>query len=90
MAQFYATTERDPTLMEPVKFSKRRWVSIEAYTAGEPWSAMNPAAYQIFSEYLMRIHPYNAPTTPQNTYCAPSFLELLSVCAWCRSVRMNL
>ncbi len=49
---FFATTTQDAKLMEPEKFSEWRWVPIEEYLKGEPWSSMNPKAHALIGEFL--------------------------------------
>lgn len=52
---FYCTTTQEPTLMEPEKFSEWKWVPIEEYTKGSPWSEMNPPAHKIISDYIIKL-----------------------------------
>ncbi|GEM_PF-5392376 len=49
-----AIVTRGGRLMEPEKFSEWRWVPIEEYAAGGPYSQMNPAVHAMVSEFLRR------------------------------------
>lgn len=52
---YYCTTEQEPTLMEPEKFSEWKWVPIQDYIAGAPYDEMNPVAHHLNSEFLKQI-----------------------------------
>lgn len=52
---FYCTTEQEPTLMEPEKFSEWRWVPVEEYADGGLWKEMNPIAHKKISEYIFKL-----------------------------------
>ncbi|MEK7519805.1 MAG: NUDIX hydrolase, partial [Patescibacteria group bacterium] len=49
---FYCTTDQEPKLMEPEKFSEWKWVLIEEYLSGAPYDSMNPTAHRLISNFL--------------------------------------
>src|SRR3990167_10603777 len=51
---FFCRSEQEPQLMEPEKFSEWRWVPIEEYLQGEPWSTMNPTSHEAISIFLRK------------------------------------
>ncbi|MBU6500998.1 MAG: NUDIX hydrolase [Patescibacteria group bacterium] len=51
---FFCTTEREPKLMEPEKFSGWKWFTIEQYLSGEPPNTINPVGRKLVSEFLRK------------------------------------
>lgn len=51
---FFCTTDQEPQLMEPEKFSEWKWVPIQEYIQGEPWSTMNPTAHKVISDFFKK------------------------------------
>lgn len=49
---FYCTTDQEPTLMEPEKFSEWKWVPIDEYIAEVP--RFNPAAKNLITAFLRK------------------------------------
>lgn len=50
---FHTTTEQEPTLMEPDKFSEWQWVPIKDYIAEEKYGILNPPAQEKIIDYLL-------------------------------------
>lgn len=49
---FYGTTDSEPKLMEPEKFSEWRWFPLDAYMRGEPGNFVNPRGYELIKSFL--------------------------------------
>jgi ADP-ribose pyrophosphatase YjhB (NUDIX family) len=49
---FFCTTDFEPKLMEPEKFSTWKWIPIKEYLDGGQYQEMNPEAHKLISNYL--------------------------------------
>lgn len=49
---FYATTDQDPILMEPEKFSEWKWITLKEYISIDPKTRFNRDASELIVSFL--------------------------------------